>query len=120
MTLFTDLVCKIQKFKYLPTYWVSSIRNRGIMKCTIKIAMKFTRLIVYLLLKNYKIELTLTAVIYFLSVIFWVQNVLIAPFLILPTTATFYQLLLFTINFYNTFVNFYQLLPHYANFYYLY
>ena len=111
MMLFTDLVCKLQKFKYLPSYWVSSIRNRDIMKCTIKIAMIFTRLIVYLLLKNYKIVLTLTAVIYFFKCNVLGPKCANSPISyttnychFLPTVTTSYQLLQY----------FCQLLPTFA------
>ena len=47
----------------------------------------------------------------FSSILFWSQNVLIPPFLVLPTFTTLHQLLKLSNSLYTTFTNFYQLLP---------
>ena len=97
--------------------------------------MKFTRFIVYLLLKSHKIVPAPTNFIGFLSVNFWTQNVLIPTYHILPPSTNFYLFLPTFTNFYHlpsnfttfhrflpilplpTFTTFHQLLPNFTTSY---
>ena len=96
----------------------SSIRNGGIstffsQKIALKKSMKFTCFIVPLLLKSHKT----CKVYWFLSTIFCAQNVLISPFLILPTSnKTFLPSFTIIHNFLPIFI---LLLPLFATFYYI-
>ena len=97
--------------------------------------MKFTRFIVYLLLKSHKIVPAPTNFIDFLSVNFWTQNVPIPTYHILPPSTNFYLFLPTFTNFYHlpsnfttfhrflpilplpTFTTFHQLLPNFTTSY---
>ena len=86
--------------------------------------MKFTRFIVYLLLKSHIIVQISANFIDFLSAIFRAQNMLIPPFLMLPTFilllpifTNFCRLPPIFINFYTPFTNFHNFPPTFTNFY---